>query len=451
MRDHLLAALDATLPTEIRFVEHRALSVVYRGRQLEHATNTREQGGTVRCLSPEGPPIQVGFQSLVQLPRAVRRARDLARELRRTGGTPRPAVTARVVHNVAPSVDDRLVDTVESLASRVAHLANHAYAKDRRLKDSRVHHGVRRSRQWVVTTEGIDLDQESDEQHFSVLALAEEGGVVGRSLRSHGAPTMLSNPDAELLVEQVVREALDRLEAVPLRPGRYPVVLDPRAAGLLIHRAVAHALGGEEGEITLPVGTRLGPEELTIADDGSAVGLRGTVDHDDEGTPGQNTTLVQHGVVVGRLHSRETAGAAGEGTAPTGNLRTARPLDGPILRLTNTYLANGQGSTEELLADISLGVYCEDAVGCQGGGGSLGLRIAAPRMIRGGRLAEPVRGAVIEGDLLPCLSKVEGVAGDFAWDHSASWCHGGGGGWLPVSTGAPHIRLLDIDLGLGSG
>ena len=101
-----------------------------------------------------------------------------------------------------------------------------------------------------------------------------------------------------------------------------PVVLDPRLAGVVAHETVGH-LCEADTQLEDPVaaalaapGRQLGSELLTIGDDGSVVGLRGTLPFDDEGTPPSNTLLVQHGVVVGRLHSRETAARFGE--RPTG-------------------------------------------------------------------------------------------------------------------------------------
>ncbi len=88
-----------------------------------------------------------------------------------------------------------------------------------------------------------------------------------------------------------------------------------------------------------------------MGDDGSAAGLRGSLPYDDEGTPTQNTLLIQNGVLVGRLHSRETAARMGE--RPTGNARRALSFrHPPIVRLTNTYIANGRGTLDDLLRDI---------------------------------------------------------------------------------------------------
>ena len=121
--------------------------------------------------------------------------------------------------------------------------------------------------------------------------------------------------------------AVLQLHAPPVRAGRYPVVLDPAAAGLLAHRAVGHLCEADAGGAgPLPLGTRMGGESVTIGDDGTALGRRGTLAFDHEGMTPVPTMLVQHGVVVGHVHTRMTAaraGAGADGLCPGWTGRTA--------------------------------------------------------------------------------------------------------------------------------
>ena len=188
-------------------------------------------------------------------------------------------------------------------------------------------------------------------------------------------------------------------------------------------------------ELAAP-GRQLGSELLTIGDDGSVVGLRGTLPFDDEGTPPSNTLLVQHGVVVGRLHSRETAARFGE--RPTGNARALSFRHVPLVRLTNTYVANGTGTFADLIRDVKLGVYACDAVGSRHRGDSYSFTAGHGYMIRDGALAEPVKGVVLVGFVTEILGAVDRVAGDFHWHESGGGCGKGGQSPLPVAEGAPH-------------
>jgi TldD protein len=228
------------------------------------------------------------------------------------------------------------------------------------------------------------------------------------------------------------------------------VVLDPAAAGALVHRAVSHlarpALPGADPDV-LPIGTRIGPECLSVGDDPTADGLRATGVCDDEGTVARRTTIVQNGVVVGHLHSRETAGAAGH--APTGHARAGSLRGAPYPRASNTYLAQGLGGFDDLIRDVPLGVYVSDTLACESSGDQVALRGGAARMIRSGRLAEPVKGVQIGGSILALLGRVDAVAADFAWDRSSSSCRDGSTGVVPVTTGAPHLRMVDVAVGEG--
>jgi len=58
-----------------------------------------------------------------------------------------------------------------------------------------------------------------------------------------------------------------------------------------------------------------------------------------------------------------------------------------------------------------------------------------------------VKPVVITGDIVETLSRVDAVAGDFRWNHLASCCSRGEGGRLPVSEGAPHLRIDGVSVG----
>src|SRR5947199_7739096 len=113
----------------------------------------------------------------------------------------------------------------------------------------------------------------------------------------------------------------------------------------------------------MTLGRRFGKPVLNVGDNGAAPGLRGTLPFDDEGTPTQDTALIREGILVGRLHSRETAAAMSE--RPTGNARAISFRHPPIVRMTNTYIGNGRGTFADLIRDIKLGVYACGAFGGQ--------------------------------------------------------------------------------------
>ena len=141
---------------------------------------------------------------------------------------------------------------------------------------------------------------------------------------------------------------------------------------------------------------------MNIYDDGAVPRLRGSVAYDDEGVPAQKTWLMRNGVLVGRLHSRETAGQMRE--APTGNARATSYRYAPQVRMTNTAIAPSDGgSLHDLIKDVELGVYA-----CDWAGGETLLEdftFVAKHgyMIRHGALAEPLRSMTLTGNVFETL------------------------------------------------
>src|SRR5207244_3068498 len=165
-----------------------------------------------------------------------------------------------------------------------------------------------------------------------------------------------------------------------------------------------------------------GKPVLNVGDNGAASRLRGTLPFDDEGTPTQDTALIKDGILVGRLHSRETAAAMGE--RPTGNARAISFRHPPIVRMTNTYIAGapGGGGFEDLIGDVKLGVYACGAFGGQTMLENFSFTAAYGRMIRDGRVAELVKDVVLAGNLFQTLDRIDHIAADFRWTQM-------GGGW----------------------
>src|SRR5204863_82635 len=197
--------------------------------------------------------------------------------------------------------------------------------------------------------------------------------------------------------------AVALLDAPRVKGGTYPVVLDPELAGVFIHEAFGHLSEADfifenpQAREMMTLGRRFGKPALNAGDNGAAAGLRGTLPFDDEGTPTQDTPLIREGILVGRLHSRETAAKLGE--PPTGNARAISFRHPPIVRMTNTYIAGGRGTFEDLIKDIPLGVYACGAFGGQTMLESFSFTAAYGHMIRDGGDARRGRA----GRSRPCL------------------------------------------------
>lgn len=446
MKAALLAALDRSPAafTDIRIERRWLTAVTVRGRRLELVATTADRTGLVRCVSPGHAWGAASVATPDDLPAAVQRAHERSLAMGQSPPIALAPVPPRQVQVGVPSDrDPRAVPLARKRALALAAAATLLDA-DRRVTDCRVRYADAVIESWIATSEGALLTEWRPELSLSVLATAEEDGALEQALASRAVPgTWEDLEDWAAGLPRVARRAVDLLRAMPMRAAHLPVVLDPQAAGLLAHRIVAHLCQADATDDAigpLPAGTRVGPDDLTVGDDGTALGLRGTLAWDQEGTPAQNTTLIRNGVVVHHVHTRATAGRAG---APaTGNARTVGTAP-PVARLTNTYVANGRGELVDLLRGLDEGVYLADPVGVTLLDGRATLRAGHARMIRRGELAEPVKGAVLTGDALTLFSRVNRIAGDFVWDRSAGRCARCAAGTVPVSTGAPHLRLAE--------
>jgi TldD protein len=308
------------------------------------------------------------------------------------------------------------------------------------------------SEYWFVNSEGALLHELRPEVVISGMAIARRDGVIEQGLESIGLRKgWKSVHDFVPGFTAVAERAVELLDAPTVKGGTYPVILDPELAGVFIHEAFGHLSEADfvyenpQAREMMTLGRRFGRPVLNVGDNGAAPGLRGTLPFDDEGTPTQDTPLITDGVLVGRLHSRETAARLGE--RPTGNARAISFRHGPIVRMTNTYIANGSGTFEDLIRDIPLGVYACGAFGGQTMLENFSFTAAYGRMIRDGKPAELVKDVVLAGNLFQTLDRIERIAGDFQWNQMGGGCGKAGQFPLAVTEGAPHVRIEEALVG----
>jgi TldD protein len=454
MRDRLTEALKGRRAdyAEVRVERTRSTRVVFRGRRLELAGESVDAGGCVRVLFRGRGWGTASFTTLDELPRML----DLAEEMSRAIvlAAPIRLADARVrVDEVIPAVDgDPFAIPLAEKRRYLEHLNGLMLGADGRIADTSATYFDERTEWWFANTEGTYLHEVRPEIGLSAQATARDGDRLERSLESLGLRRGWDSiQDREGMFRAAARHALDLLSAPTVQGGKLPVVLDPRLAGVFVHEAFGHLSEADfvyenpQAREMMTLGRRFGSDIVNIGDDGSAGGLRGTLPYDDEGTPTQRTKLIERGILVGRLHSRETAAAMGE--APTGNARAINYRHPPIVRMTNTYIEGGEGTVEDLIADIPLGVYAVDATGGQTYLENFSFTASHGYMIRNGKLAELVKDVTLAGNLFQSLQAIDRVAGDFQWNQMGGGCGKGGQFPLPVTEGAPHVRFRELLVG----
>ncbi len=154
--------------------------------------------------------------------------------------------------------------------------------------------------------------------------------------------------------------------------------------------------------------------------------------------PSTRTYLIKDGVLVGRLHSRETAAKMGE--KPTGNARAITYRFPPIVRMTNTYIESGKTSFDDMIAGIKEGVYVKNWYGGTTSMEMFTFSSGEAYMIRDGKVAEALRPVVLSGNVFTTLHNIDAIGNDLDMNEGGG-CGKAGQSPLPVSNGSPHIRI----------
>ncbi len=302
-----------------------------------------------------------------------------------------------------------------------------------------------------ATSEGTIIEQEWADWEMRCSATARNGDTVQTGRETFGSRrsyTDLVNLDAQVI--GAAQRAVTALDLPVVQGNAYTVVLDPILAGLFVHEAFGHLSEAdmlyENPDMleTMSIGRKFGSADLQIFDGAAPPEHRGSYLYDDEGVPATTTQLIQDGVLVGRLHSRETAGKLGEQV--TGNARCLDYHYPPIVRMTNTWIERGKTPVAELFNDIPVGVYAKNWQGGMTNGEMFTFTAGEAWMIRNGQIAEPVKDVTLSGNVFETLADIEAIGNDFLWDESGG-CGKGGQSGLAVGCGSPSLRIKNAIVG----
>jgi len=227
-------------------------------------------------------------------------------------------------------------------------------------------------------------------------------------------------------------------------------VLDPILAGVFCHEAFGHLSEADfisendRMREIMVLGKRFGGKHLNIVDGAAVPGLRGSFAYDEEGVAAHKTDLIREGVLVGRLHSRETAARMGE--KPTGNARAINYQFPPIVRMTNTFIEPHQATFEEIVSEIKDGIYCKNWYGGMTSMEMFTFSAGEAYRIRNGKVEELLRPVVLSGNLFETLKNIDAIGNDVDMNQGGG-CGKGGQSPLAVSNGSPHIRIRECLVG----
>jgi TldD protein len=453
MRDQMEEALRSAGAdyAEIRIERAERTHIGFRGAELDEIASTSSLGGMVRALVNGGWGIAT-FNDLSDL---SAQAREAAASARLVGKQSSQLAEVKPVERIMPAPDmDRDFRGVPlAEKQQVVKGYNDLMLKlHPKIQTTHCRYSDRHREVYYANSQGSYFEETRPDLTLSLVAVAREDSLTQRAHEGFGGAVGFDAVvGLEAKAETAAKRAADLLAAPPVKGGTYTIVVNPKLGGVFAHEAFGHlseadhVYENEKLRDLMVLGKRFGPDHLSIADDGSYPGGRGTHPLDDEGVPTRKNYLVKDGILVGRLHNRETAAKMGEDI--TGNARAVAWNFPPIVRMTNTYIEPRDASFQELIKDIDLGLYACDMFGGETMMEMFTFSAAYGYMIRKGQVAELVRDIVLTGNVFQTLQNIDLIADELAWGDGAGGCGKGGQSPLPVGLGSPHLRIHDIVVG----
>jgi TldD protein len=289
---------------------------------------------------------------------------------------------------------------------------------------------------------------------LSVQVIAEQDGRRESGTSGGGGRTDYAHfTDAELdrYARAAVAQALTNLEARPAPAGTMTVVLGPGWPGVLLHEAVGHGLEGDfnrkgSSAFSGRLGQRVASRGVTVIDDGTIPGRRGSLTVDDEGNPTQRTVLIEDGVLRGYM--QDSLNARLMKMPITGNARRESFAHLTMPRMTNTYMLAGGHDPAEILKSVKKGIYASNFGGGQVDitNGKFVFSAAEAYMIEDGRITYPVKGATLIGNGPDALTRVSMIGNDLELDWGIGTC-GKEGQSVPVGVGQPTLKIDGLTVG----
>jgi TldD protein len=454
-RRHLAHGLEGADDGELYLEYAQSEMLVFDNGRLKQATFNTDQGFGLRAVKDEA----VGYAHSSDLSEAaLARAADAVRAVKggycgRYGEPP-----ART--NVRLYGDDNPLGApaFEAKVRLLEAIDAYARAKDPRVRQVSISLGAT----WQV----IEILRGDGESYRDVRPLVrvnvsvvagdgdhQESGSYGYGGRE-GFQRFVETQAWQSAADDAVRQALINLEAVPAPAGEMDVVLGPGWPGVMLHEAVGHGLEGDFNRKKTSafaglMGQRVASKGVTVVDDGTIAQRRGSLSIDDEGTPTNRTVLIEDGILVGYMQDRQNARLMG--MKPTGNGRRQSYAHVPMPRMTNTYMLAGDRDPAEIIASVKDGIY---AVNFGGGqvditSGKYVFQVTEAYKIADGKLAQPLKGAMLIGNGPTDLNRIGMIGNDLQLDAGIGSCGKNGQG-VPVGVGQPTLRMERITVG-GTG
>lgn len=436
------------------FVEYaQSESIVYDDGRIKNASFNTSQGFGLRSVSGEAE----GFAHSNTIDEtAIKRAADTVSSIVKTNSSqqvpfisnhaPKPLYDA-----CNPITEGAFADKVELLGKIDAYVR----AQEPRVKQVSASLFGEVQVIEVMRAEGERLRDTRPLVRVNVSVVLEHDGRMESGSSGAGARCGYAEYIDERAWKKQADEALRRarvnLDSKPAPAGEFPVVLGAGWCGVLLHEAVGHGLEGDfnrkgTSAFSGMIGQQVAAKGVTVVDDGTLHGRRGSLTIDDEGTPTAYTVLIEDGILKGYMQDRMNARLMG--AALTGNGRRESYAHVPLPRMTNTYMLGGDATREEMIQSVSRGIYAANFGGGQVDitSGKFVFSASEAYMIEDGKITHPIRGATLIGNGPEVMKRITAVGNDLSLDDGVGTC-GKAGQSVPVGVGQPSLLIESMTVG----
>jgi TldD protein len=435
------------------FLEYsQSESFSYDDNRLKAATFDTSQGFGLRAVAGEA----TGYAHASEISEeAIRRAGDTVRAVAKGYSGTASGSPVRTNVKLYSDIDPLETAGFEKKVKLLEEMNAYARAKDSRVRQV----SASLSGEW----QRIEIIRAGGEQYSDIRPLVrlnvsvvveengrQESGSFGGGGRG-GYETYLEADYWQGAIDEALRQALVNLTSIPAPAGEMTVVLGPGWPGILLHEAIGHGLEGDFNRKKTSafaglLGERVAAPGVTVVDDGTLDGRRGSLTIDDEGTPTHRTVLIEDGILKGYMQDRQNARLMG--VAATGNGRRQSYAAPVMPRMTNTYMLGGDKDPKEILASVKKGIYATNFGGGQVDitNGKFVFSCTEAYLIEDGKLGSAIKGATLIGSGPESLTRVSMIGNDMKLDTGIGTC-GKNGQSVPVGVGQPTLRLDGLTVG----
>jgi TldD protein len=385
----------------------------------------------------------------------LRAARTAALIARGPAKSPVQGFTENANHQLYPIASPSADADIAAKLELVMRADRSARAYDPRIVQVRAGYFDEMRQILVIGSDGTFATDVQPMARFNVTCVAKSAessaqGAAGGGGRV-GIDFFNADKTPEHFAQDAARQAIIQLDAREAPAGEMEVVLGPGWPGILLHEAIGHGLEADfnrkgTSAFTGMVGKRVASDKCTVVDNGTLPSRRGSINVDDEGSPTQNTVLIEKGILKGYLSDKLSARLMG--VPDTGNGRRESYAHIPMPRMTNTYMLAGDDSPEDIIRSVKRGVY---AVNFGGGqvditNGKFVFSASEAYMIENGQVTAPLKNCTLIGNGPDALTKVSMVGSDLQLDEGVGTC-GKDGQSVPVGVGIPTLKLDSMTVG----